>query len=193
MPAITKFRVPKSLLSPRLIAKKERLALKALEAEQELEDLASFGDFWDESMGRQAAEGECARLRVPMAHHPGFDPEMPNDVTLLHSAALGKLYAHFVAYTTFLEAEVALLEVDADGAEALFEHVSAEIRLRKSGTVKDKDTKTLCDPKFIAAEVRLLQARAKAKLLKARVKGYERCSLALSREMSRRGLSPEAQ
>ena len=118
-------------------------------------------------------------------------PDMPADVTALSSEDLGMLYARYVAYTEFLETRAALADITSEEDQAYLAHVDAEVRLRKSGTVADKAAKTLQDPRFVEHEMKALQSKAKARLLRARVKGYERCGAALSREMTRRNPQPE--
>jgi len=159
-----------------------RTAPKA-EPEPELEDPLAG---WHPGFARKAAIDHLEDLGGSLPQRPDTDPDMPDDVTDLPSDALGTLHAQFVAYTEWMETEVALAEIDSAEADAYLEHVDAEIRLKKAGTVKDKDAKTKNDLRFINTEQAKIIAEAKAKLLKARTKGYERCASALSREMTRR-------
>jgi hypothetical protein len=114
------------------------------------------------------------------------DPQLPYDVTALSYEELGTLYGRFVGMASYFEGEVALADIDAVEAESFLEHVRAKVRLRKAGTVADKDAKTANDREFIEAEMTSLKFTARAKLLKARLRGYEKAAAGLSREMSRR-------
>jgi hypothetical protein len=141
---------------------------------------------WRTGFSREEALAHYRKLGGVLPKRPSTEPVMPNDVTLLSSEELGCLYAQFVAYSEWLSTETSLCRITADELEAYVAHVQAEIRLRKSGTVKDKDNKAQNSPEFIAVEQRLLVAKAKAELLRARFYGVEKCASALSREMSRR-------
>jgi hypothetical protein len=168
---------------PRVAARVARIRLAPKAApEGPLED--PLAD-WRPGFSTRTATDHLEDIGCTMPGRPN-DPHMPQDVTVMASQHLGMIYAQYVAYTEWLESHVALAEIDADEQVSYLEHVEAEIRLRKAGTVKDKDSKTKNDLRYIAQEQVMLCAQAKAKLLKARYKGYERCANALSREMTRR-------
>lgn len=180
------FKLPRKTLSedPRRVSQQVRLRLapKAVVEPEAPDALAT----WEPGFSRQVALDHLESLGAAMPERPETDPDLPDDVTRLGSEQLGTLHAQFVAYVEWLEGETALAEIDADEAEAYLEHVDAEIRLRKAGTVNDKTAKTKNDLRYITTEQAMLTAKARAKLLKARVRGYERCGNALSREMTRR-------
>lgn len=115
-----------------------------------------------------------------------IDPHLPPDITKLGSNQLGILHAQMVAMGEWLEWEVAKSDVLATNQSAYLDHLKAEIRLGKSGTVKDKDSKTINDVKYVPEVLKDLQVNARTKLLKSRLRGYEKCAAALSREMTRR-------
>ena len=181
---VKKFVLPRLSLTndPRRVSKLVRTQAKAQPDEERPDPLGG----WREGFSREAATDYLAELGAEAPERPTIEPRMPEDVTLLPSDSLGALHGQFVAYTEWIEVELALAEVSVVEAEAYLDHVEAEIRLVKAGTVKDKDMKTRNDPRFIAAEQTKIIAEAKAKILKARTKGYERCANALSREMTRR-------
>ena len=183
--AVRKFVLPRLSVSknPRVVARTAlRMAPRAAPAEPIVDPLEN----WHPGFSKEAALDHLHDLGASFPQRPHSDPEMPEDVTTLGSEELGTLYAQYVAYVQWLETELALCQIGADESDSHLEHIEAEIRLRKSGTVKDRDNKAKQDEKYIAHEQRALMDRAKAKLLAARVKGYERCANALSREMSRR-------
>lgn len=123
---------------------------------------------------------------------PELEPEMPSELHLISGDELIDLHSQFMAFAGWLDEAMTLVDVRAEEEEAYLEHVLAEIRLVKAGTVKDKDAKSVNDPRYIEAQMRSLQYRAKAKLLKARMRRYDRCASALSREISRRqGAEPQ--
>lgn len=140
---------------------------------------------WEHGFSVDAAT-EHAERHARMPPRPGSDPDMPDDITRISGDQLGTLHAQFVAMADYLEGQVGLADIAAAEEEAYLEHVKAAIRLRKSGTVADKDAKTLNDETFIEAEMSTLRASARAKLLKARLRGYDKCAAALSREITRR-------
>ena len=178
------FRLPRPSLTgnPRLVSKRLRLAPKAEPEPDLIDPLAG----WEPGFSNAAAMEHLVGMGGSLPDRPEVDPTMPSDVTLLGSDELGTLHAQFVAFTEWLESRLALAEIDATEAEAYLEHVEAEIRLRKAGTVKDKDSKTKNDTRYVNEQRQQLIANAKKTLLRARVKGYERCAAALSREMTRR-------
>jgi hypothetical protein len=142
---------------------------------------------WKSGFTREAAIFQYEdSLGAELPGRPDIDPDMPNDVTLLASDGIGRLHALFVSYTGWLESELSLAEISADEEQAFFEHIEAQVHLTRAGTVADKKAKTKNDPRYIAAEQKSLVAHARAKLLRARVRSYERCCGALSREMTRR-------
>lgn len=187
--AIRTFTLPRRSLTgdARAVSKLVREAPKA-KPEDVYEDPLKD---WQPGFSKQAALDHLEEIGGSIPERPDTDPNMPDDVTMLPGEALGVLHAQFVAYTEWMETQVALAEIEAAEAASYQEHVEAEIRLRKAGTVKDKDSKTKNDLRYINAEQAAMMAEAKAKLLKARTKGYERCAAALSREMSRRVPSTE--
>jgi hypothetical protein len=129
-------------------------------------------DYWDAQ-----GFGEVEQCAVPSSVIDAAD---------LTSDDLGRLYLHHVAYLEYLERECALLDIDAAEAEVWVTQLEANIRHKKAGTVKDKDMKTRMDPEFVSADLDRLEKEAKSKLLRARLKSFERRASALSREMSRR-------
>jgi hypothetical protein len=143
-------------------------------------------DAWQEGFSRGAAE-EFIQEYCSMPSRPEIDPTMPSgSIVDMSNEDIGTLHAQFVSWVEFLEPQLALAEISAAEVEALKEHIQAEVRLRKAGTVADKNAKAINDQAFIEVEMKALTATAKAKLLKARLRGYDRCATALSREMTRR-------
>jgi len=168
-------------LGKRLVAKIKKPDERSSEGEEPEIGLGIWLDTTD------AAIREVMRSGVFEPVKPeGIKPDMPVDVTRLTSEQLGMLYAQMVAMCEWMDWKVVCAEMVAANQEAYLSHVRAEIRLGKSGTVKDKDSKTECDPVFLREELKSLTLTAKAKLLRARLRGYERNAAALSREMSRR-------
>ncbi len=143
-------------------------------------------DAWEPGFGRAAAVEALEAAGCRLASQPSEDPDMPDDVTALSGEDLGKLHGLFCAWSAYLEDRVALADIDAAEAGGFLDHAEAAVHLKKSGTVADRKAKTQNDPAFIAAQVPALTARAKVKLLKARLAGYEKCAAALSREITRR-------
>lgn len=182
--AVRTFSLPRLTLSkdPRELSRRLRAAPKVAPEEPASDPLAN----WNPGFSRQAATDHLEALGVTMPTRPSYEPRLPDDVTQISGEELGMLHAQFVSFVEWLEAEMVLCELDADENESLLEHVDAEIRLRKAGTVADKAAKTKNDPRYVETELAALSTKAKYKLLKARVRGHERCAAALSREMSRR-------
>lgn len=150
----------------------------------------SVRDRWESFDPASMAQEAVRALGIPVAMQPGDDaPTLPRDITQVSSEELGYLYGSFVAYTAYLADQTALAEIDAEKDQGYFDHLKAEVRLRKSGTVADKDAKTLNDPEIQELEQQLLVSQAKARLLKARERGFDKKSNALSREMTRRGIT----
>lgn len=151
----------------------------------------SLSDRWKGGFSVREAQDVLEEVGLGPVPCPDTAPVMPPDIAVISSEELGTLHGLFVAFYEYLEEKVALLETDAAEKESYLEHVRAEVRLGKAGTVADKDAKTLNDPRVIEAEQDYLVAAGKARLLKARLRGYDKCAAALSREMSRRqGSSP---
>jgi len=113
-------------------------------------------------------------------------PMMPDDISRISNPDLGKLHGQFVMMCEWLDWTVAEADLRNVTQESYLDHIKAEIRLTKSGTIADKDSKTLNDKRYIDEELKSLTLNAKSKLLRARLRGYERCAAALSREMTRR-------
>lgn len=133
-------------------------------------------------MDRVVASLPYSVMSKPMGHEPG----MPEDVTKLLSHQLGELHGKFASFEAWLLERLALAETDADTADVWLEQVQAQTRLAKSGTVADKNAKAATSPLVMKAKQDLLFLQARAKLLKARVRGFEKLTAALSREMTRR-------
>jgi hypothetical protein len=186
------FKLPRRTLlknNPRAVAK--QILREAPKTPFEEDNTTRPLDAWDQGFAQRAAVDYFETENIRLPGQPSADPDMPSDVTELSSQELGTLYAQFVAYTEFLESKAALAEITSEEDAAYHLHIEAEVRLSKSGTVQDKAAKTLQDPKYIESEIRAISSKAKAKLLRARAKGYERCGNALSREMTRRTPQPE--
>jgi hypothetical protein len=149
--------------------------------------LDSWVDTTDES--KEWIDSNYSILEVDQPKYKtGFHcrPVMPSDVTRITNDELGKLHGEFVLMCEWLDWIVAEADLRSASHESYLGHIKAEIRLKKSGTVADKDSKTLNDKKYIEEELKALTLNAKSKLLRARLRGYERCASALSREMTRR-------
>jgi hypothetical protein len=140
---------------------------------------------WVDRDAAETASQECSAF-CKLIDRPRIDPSFPDDITQLTDEELGRLFGRFIAMVDYLEQETAKADVGATSLEARLAHVKAAVRLGKSGTIADRDTKTLNDEAYLAAELPALEAEAKAKLLRARLRGYDKCASALSREMSRR-------
>lgn len=180
------FRLPPKPLAPvnprRLSARVLKLAPKAAPQEPETRAL----DMWEPDFAGREALDALAALGCTLPDRPCEDPDMPADVTMLSNEQLGLLHGQFSAFAVYLGSQLGLAVVAASEQKAYLAHISAEIRLRKAGTVKDKDSKTLNDARFIESEMELLRREAKVELLKARMFGYRDFKETLSREISRR-------
>jgi hypothetical protein len=146
---------------------------------------ASPLDKWKQGFSVKAAM-EAAEHDCPPLACPSEAPLMPDDISHVGADELGELFGRFSAYAAFLEEAVALADIDAGEKEAYLEHIQAKVRLTKSGTVQDKNAKALNSEEYIHCEMESFKAGAKAKLLKARLRGYDKCAAALSREITRR-------
>ena len=175
MSKAVKFRMPRKLSLQKLKRKPPRYVD---------DEVYSALDEWEE----RPSEGAVAATELAAPHRPTNDPRMSDDVTKISSRDLGTLHARFVAMCEWLDWEVAKAVIDSASQDAFAKHVLAEVRLRKSGTVADKDAKALKDERYIKEEIECVRRNARAKLLRARLSGYERCAAALSREISRRDL-----
>jgi hypothetical protein len=164
------------------------------EPEEEKDDLLELWTAGFSSTGAQQftyrGQGLEPIPRPTAADGSPLDPQLPNEIPTLSSEEVGDLYAQFVSMCVYLEPQVALADVDSTEAEAYLEHIRARVRLKKTGTVPDKDSKTLNDQEFIKAEMVFLRLSAVTKLLRARLRGYEKGAAGLSRELSRRVGSP---
>lgn len=184
--AISRPLIRKPLISPRTVSRKILRQRPAPEKKEE----PSLLDSWNHDLVDQAVEWVNEHA-ASMPERPDIDPQMPNDVTELTSVELGRLHAQFVAVVEWLDVARALADISASNAEAFLEHVKSEVRLQKSGTVQDKTAKTLKDKRVFDAEQKFFMKEARAKILKARVGGMEKCAAALSREMTRRQVIQE--
>jgi len=179
------FRLPPAASNPRRVSREQLRKLVTEERGEPEEEVVRPLDVWTHGFSANAAIEAVAEF-APMADQPVEAPSTPGRVTDLSNEDLGMLHAQFAAFAEYLEPQVALMEIQAAEDESFLAHITAEIRLVKSGTVADKNAKAINDPKYIEAEQRQLVSTAKAKLLKARFNGYVRITSALSREISRR-------
>lgn len=176
------FKLPRRLVHPRRLG-----SSKSHMPEEVLPPAPLEG--WKQGFSREAAQSYYEdELGLQLPSKPEYDVAMPDDLSAIGSMELGTLHAQYVAYVQWLESALAVIEITAREDASYLEHVAADIRLRKSGTVPDKQAKTLKDQRYVDAEQTALISSAKAKLLKARVNGYERLAAALSREMTRRSI-----
>lgn len=141
--------------------------------------------------GVDQAVAHLQELAVSFAERPlvggePSNPQMPEDITEISDVELGRLHGKYNAYLDWLEDQAAYADGVATDQAAYLNRVKAEVRLLKSGTVADKDAKVLTDERVIAAEDALFEAQARKQLLRARVRGCEKCANALSREQTRR-------
>jgi hypothetical protein len=164
---------------------KEKTQAKAVLPGLPIKEEESHLSRWTSGFCTRAAE-EGSFEDCPPLSRPDEAPELPSDISTVQGDELGSLHARFAAYAAYLEEPVAQADLDADEREALLEHVQAKVRLTKSGTVADKNAKALNSEEYIEAEMAALSARAKAKLLKARLRGYDKITAGLSREITRR-------
>lgn len=187
---IQAFKLPRKHLPGVNLKRRGRLASAPRPVPPPEEDPSGL-ELWTPGFSSEAAVVIYDELGIRSPERPLVDPCLPASLPAMAHDDIGELYGQFVAFTGWIESEVALAETRADETESYFDHVTAEVRLRKAGTVADKDAKTRNDKRVMEAEQAALIAKAKAKLLKTRYKDYERCSAALSREMTRRGVAPE--
>jgi hypothetical protein len=153
------------------------------------ESRPSFVEAWDRlgdpyKQAKEEAE-ELAEAPV-LVTRPGEEPDMPDDVTALPSQEVGRLYGLYTAMACYYDSLATEAEVQATIAESYRDQLIASVRLTKSGTVADKDSKTTSDDRVIQATHDLLRATAKAKLLRSMCRGQERFANVLSREITRR-------
>lgn len=141
---------------------------------------------WTPGFSTKTALDHLDELNVSLAERPDADPVMPQDITSISGEELGRLMAQFIAFGEFLNAQVALAEIAAEEDETSKDLLEAEIRLRKAGTVADKTAKVRTDAEYIEQQQRCLNSKAKAKLLRAMSRRYEKCASGLSREQTRR-------
>ncbi len=177
------FKPPRKPLT--LTYKRPRQIAKEVKPELVEEDERLPLDDWHEGF---SVNGAITTLQHygPLMPRPREEPQMVDDISAVEGDGLGQLYGLFVYWTAYLEEQVCLLDLAASESAGRLDHVKAAIRLKKSGTVADRDAKALNDPEFIEAEMPVFTAQAKAKLLRARLRGYEKIAAALSREITRR-------
>lgn len=152
-------------------------------------DTPTIDDLWEEEV-KEPLIGHPSPLPIDPDSGKPVNPEMPADITLLDTSAVSHLMGQMSLVSAHLEEHLALAESAAANSEARLKHLTAEVLLTKSGTVADKNSKALVDPGVVRLQREVLLLQAKARLLRARLRGYEKMAGALSRELSRR-LTPE--
>lgn len=157
--------------------------LKPRKKEEQEEEIPL--DKWKQGFSVKAAM-EAAEHDCPPLACPDSAPEMPADISKIAGDDLGELFGQFSAWSAYLEEAVSLADIESEEKSAYLEHVQAKVRLTKSGTVQDKNAKALNSEEYIFHEMEAYKAVAKAKLLKARMRGYDKFVAALSREITRR-------
>lgn len=122
----------------------------------------------------------------------------PDDLTLLTLDQLGSVMSTWTAIMAYVEFEVAKADVERLGKENKYEfekrkhHIvlsmspdtsSMSEELRKSYLITDEDLHVL--------QIKAEHAKAQFVLMRALLKSYSKYYTALSRELSRRGISPD--
>lgn len=155
-------------------------------------DPKTFVEVWNETPGVDAGIQSANRLspaiRKPVDHETGDEtiPVMPDDITLLADEAISALYGHMVAYSAWLDDITAQEEARLAEAEGFLDGLTAETSLGKTGTVSDKKAKAVTSPIIAETQRKVFSYQARAKVLRARVRSYEKMAAALSRELTRR-------
>lgn len=166
---------------------------KALTSRPEVTDphpeAKTFVEAWAEGPSVDSAIEEIDS-EVPMLPLSGEHPEMPRRLDEVGDADLSQLIAHMAAYSAFYQEKAAGESGLAAELEAYLEGREAEVSLARGGTVLDKKNRATVHPELATIRHRLLVSQAKARLLDARSRGYEKMGAALSRELTRRLTSP---
>lgn len=121
-----------------------------------------------------------------------INPRLPEDLTALGDRELGKLAGQMTAMGQWLEEQLALADIEHTAHEAHLEQLKARVRLEVTGTVPDKAAKVEADPRVIAAVNETFLKEATFKLLRAKLRGYDKAYTALSREQTRREMERNA-
>lgn len=157
-------------------------------------DPKTFVEAWEEVPGVEQTAELVHSVSPPMERPTNeegeyYAPVMPPDIRRLSVDEVAHLLTHMTSYQAWLDEVAALEEAYTAEAAAFVEGLTAEKALGKTGSIPDRKMKAITDPTIAAAQHRLLVQEAKAKLLRAKARGYEKMAGAVSRELSRR-LSP---
>lgn len=115
-----------------------------------------------------------------------LNPKLPSDLTLLSDTRLGALFGEFCIMTQFAKQQLAAKRVQRAGAKVAEKYARAETRLRKEGSVPDKDAQVEVDRRVRSRAMEVLVTEGVETLTEAMLDAYIVGRDALSREMTRR-------
>lgn len=117
------------------------------------------------------------------------DVELPKDLTEIASKELGKLLTEYTGYSVYADYLVSMVVSDVREYASSLEAHGARVQTSKEVQEKFKNVSDKSAKVILATETErknLNKLKAKRDLAKSLLKGYERITTAISREISRR-------
>lgn len=118
------------------------------------------------------------------------EPIIPEDITRLNMAILGRLYSMVHSYFSFLNTQLSLIDLEYVIWEEIKEAVWSTIRSEFDDKAKAKDKDDWCriDKRYIRVNSEYMIKRAQYEVIKGKHKHFEMAARAISREISRRDI-----
>lgn len=115
-----------------------------------------------------------------------LDPQLPPDLTTLNDVQIGRLFTQFCLMAQYVQLQLAVWTVEKTVAKQAEKYVRAETRLRKDGTVSERDAATEVDKRVRDRTMKTLTSEGVETMTNAMMQRYIIGRDAISREMTRR-------
>ena len=127
---------------------------------------------------------------------PDFNiPELPADITAVHSAELMVLFGQFESWLSYVEVQLAAAEIDEKGEQTALDVVSAGLQIDNKGaakTVSELKSIVMMDESYGKQEEKVSTAYAYRKVIETIYRRLDRAKFLISREITRRGFQRDA-
>lgn len=143
----------------------------------------------------QDVRGKIVEYQLDLPDLPEGEVRMPPDISEVEGAELGRLLGRFAALIAYGRVKAAEASVDKAGRKARYDLAKAKeyliLRQNERMTEREREYTLELNNEVGRAKRDYVQAEQVYELTEAVLSGYVQCYSALSRELSRRGISAE--
>ena len=110
-----------------------------------------------------------------------YDGHLPADINSYTNKELGEIYSLQCRFADWVHGLLTVAKASASNAEQKLKQAKAQIRKRQTGTVQDKEDKTVTDSRYVEANVNYIEEDTYSRFVEIRAEAASRDLRVVSR------------